>query len=469
MSIFEGIVEFGSRESSSAKNWNMVFELKEGLDLPITGSPVQDIKNGPDVTHVALVGDDYVGMRPTMLVDEGDKVKLGQPVFADKKTEGVIYTAPGAGTVISVNRGDKRKFLSVEIELEGDDEVTFRKFDSLLELDRKEIQAQLVDSGMWCSFRTRPYSKVPQLDTEPNSIFITAMDTNPLSAEPELIIGEHKELFISGLQVISQMTEGKTFVCTRPDSRVPGEGTPNVEFEQFGGPHPAGLAGTHIHFLDPVSESKTVWTIGFQDVIAIGHLFTTGKIMTDRVISLGGPMVSSPSLLRTRLGAQLDSFFVDGKTNLKNARVISGSLLCGRQSSPSVNYLGRYHNQISVLEEGNKREFFGWQKPGFDKFSVTKIYGGSWLKGKLFPFTSSSGGGKRAMVPIGSYERVMPLDILPTQLLRAIITGNTDDSQQLGVLELDEEDLALCTYVCPGKYEYGSILRKLLTVIEKEG
>jgi Na+-transporting NADH:ubiquinone oxidoreductase subunit A len=169
------------------------------------------------------------------------------------------------------------------------------------------------------------------------------------------------------------------------------------------------------------------------------------------------------------LGACLDEAIAVTDPNLANARVISGSILCGRKSVPMKNYLGRYHNQIAVLEEGNHREFLGWQKPGFDKFSVTKIYGGSWLKDKLFPFTTSTGGSKRAMVPVGTYERVMPLDILPTQLLRALLTGDTDESQALGALELDEEDLALCTFVCPGKYEYGSILRENLTLIEKEG
>jgi Na+-transporting NADH:ubiquinone oxidoreductase subunit A len=447
----------------------MVFELKEGLDLPISGVPVQDIKPGPKITRVGLIGDDYVGMRPTMLVQVGDQVKLGQPVFNDKKTQGVVYTAPGAGRVVAINRGEKRKFESIEFELEGDEEITFESFASLAELSREQIQKQLVDSGTWCSLRTRPFSKVPVPGTEPNSIFVTAMDTNPLSAEPELIISRHKELFISGLQVICKLTDGKTYVCTRPDSRIPGEDIPEIEFEQFQGPHPAGLAGTHIHFLDPVSANKTVWWIGYQDVIAIGHLFTTGRIMTERVVAVGGPMVAQPGLFETRLGACLDELLVAGETNTDHARAISGSVLCGRTSEPTKNYLGRYHNQVSVIEEGDDREFLGWQKPGKDKYSVTGIYLGSWLKNTLFPLTSSTGGSKRAMVPVGTYERVMPLDLLPTQLLRSIIYGDTEDSQKLGVLELDEEDLGLCTYVCPGKYDYGTILRDNLTLIEKEG
>jgi Na+-transporting NADH:ubiquinone oxidoreductase subunit A len=447
----------------------MVFELKEGLDLPISGQPVQAIQPGPVIKNVGLIADDYIGMRPTMLVNVGDRVKLGQPIFTDKKNEGLTYTAPGAGAVTAITRGAKRKFESVEIELSGDEEIGFKSHAALNDLSRGEIQDQLVQSGTWPAFRTRPFSKVPQLNTEPHSIFVAAMDTSPLAAEPELIISSHKELFISGLQIVSKLTDGKTYVCVRPDSRIPGSELPDVVFEEFQGPHPAGLAGTHIHFLDPVGPQKTVWTIGYQDVIAIGHLFSTGRIMTERVIALGGPGVSRPGLYRSRLGASLDELLADAGSNFAVSRVISGSVLCGRKSVPTKNYLGRYHSQVAVLEEGLKREFLGWQMPGFDKFSITRIYGGSWLRDKLFPLTTSTGGSKRAMVPVGSYERVMPLDMLPTQLLRALIVGDTDDSQKLGALELDEEDLALCTFVCPGKYDYGAILRKNLTLIEKEG
>ncbi len=447
----------------------MTFTIREGLNVPIAGQPVQDIHSGPEISQVALLGDDYIGMRPTMMVTEGDQVKLGQPLYSDKKTEGVLFTSPAAGTVKAVNRGAKRKFLSIEIEIHGDDEVTFASHDNLGDLTREAIQTQLVESGSWLAFRTRPFSRTPALGTEPSSIFVTAMDTNPLAADPELIIAQQKDLFVAGLHVIRKLTDGKTYVCHRNDSRIPGDNVPNVEFEEFRGPHPAGLAGTHIHYIDPVGPNKTAWHIGYQDVIAIGHLFTTGRIMTERVIAIGGPLVAKPALFKTRLGARLDDLLVKESGNLKNARIVSGSVLCGRNAAAPVNYLGRFHNQVSVLEEGNHREFMGWQKPGGDKFSLTGIYLGSWLRDKLFPMTTTTHGSKRAMVPVGTYEKVMPLDILPTQLLRALIVQDTDEAQKLGCLELDEEDVALCTYVCPGKYEYGKILRDNLTTIEKEG
>ena len=451
----------------------MIHPIKKGLELPISGKPVQSIEPGPEISHVALLGEDYNGMKPTMLVAEGDSVKLGQPIFTDKKTEGVTYVAPAAGKIKGVNRGAKRKFLSMEIEIDGDAEITFDVPGSPSSVDRSTAEKFLVQSGLWQSFRTRPYSKVPVIGTEAGAIFVTAIDTNPLAAEPELIIDANKELFVTGLQVIAKLTQGKTYVCTRPDSRVPGDKVPDVSFEQFAGKHPAGLVGTHIHTLHPVGpESRPVWHIGYQDVIAIGHLFTTGKLMTERVVSVAGPAIENPTLLKTRLGASIGELLAGRKVG-DNSRIISGSIFSGRSAADPVGYLGRYHNQVSVLEEGSKREFLGWQMPGFDKYSVTRIYGGSWLKNKLFPLTTSSGGSKRAMVPVGTYERVMPLDVLPTQLLRALIvgaqTGETEPALQLGALELDEEDLALCTFVCPGKYEYGSILRENLTLIEKEG
>lgn len=446
----------------------MAIELKLGMDLPISGQPVQDIKPGPAITRVGIVGDDYVGMRPSMQINVGDSVRKGTVLFSDKKTPGVLYTSPVAGTVTAINRGEKRKFESLEIQVQGDDQVSFQTSNALGDLSRDQVQELLVASGMWVALRTRPYSRVPQLDTEPNSLFITAMDTNPLAAEPELIISQRKEQFVAGVQVLSKLTRGKTFVCTRFDSRIPDKKIPNVEYEQFKGPHPAGLVGTHIHFLDPVGPKKMVWHIGYQDVIAVGHLFMTGELDTGRVVSLAGPMIRQPGLYRTVLGASLDDL-VSGNLSGPNLRVISGSILCGRKSVTQKNYLGRYHNQVSILEEGNKREFLGWQKPGPDKYSATRAYVGSWLRNKLFPFTTSTGGSKRAMVPIGTYERVVPLRMLPTQLLRALITKNTDLAQSLGCLEMDEEDLALCTYVCPGKYDYGSILRENLSVIEKEG
>ena len=447
---------------------NMIHEIKQGLDVPISGKPQQSIVNGPNISEVGLLGSDYHGMRPTMMVGEGDKVQIGQKLFEDKKTPGVFFTSPAAGTVKSVSRGEKRRFLSVSVEVDNfDDQITFGDFGKTADASPEQLQNMLIETGLWTAFRTRPFSKVPTPGTDPSSIFVTAIDSNPLAAEPELIINEYSDHFVSGLEAVSRLTQGRTFVCTRTNSRVPGEKVGGVQFEQFSGPHPSGLVGTHIAKLDPVSPNKTVWHIGYNDVIAIGHFINTGRLMTERVIALSGPRVNKPGLVRTRLGANLDQV-VSGNADLDTARVVSGSVLNGRTSASPENFLGRYHNQVTVLEEGVKREFLGWQGPGANKFSITNIYLGSLLK-KLLPMSTNLQGSKRAMVPVETYERIMPLDILPTQLLRALIVRDTDQAQKLGCLELDEEDLALCTFVCPGKYDYGSILRDNLTTIEKEG
>lgn len=441
-----------------------MIKIKKGLDLPITGNPEQVIAQGKDVSQVALVGFDYVGMKPTMLVQVGDKVKKGQVLFTDKKTEGVQYTAPAAGTISAINRGEKRVFQSIVIDKEGDDEITFNTYSAseLASLSAEQVQDQLVESGMWTSIRTRPFSRVPAVKTLPNSIFVTTVDTNPLAADPAVVIAEQKEAFENGLNVLSCLNS-QVFVTKAPGSDVPTSGAQAVEVN---GPHPAGLVGTAIHFLDPVSASKTVWHVGYQDVIAIGKLFTEGKIYTDRVVALAGPQVNQPRLVRTQLGASLAKL-TEGELKDGENRLICGSVFGGRTAADGAAYLGRFANQISVLEEGRERQMLHYLRPGVDKHSVKNIYLSKLLPKKL-AMTTSTNGSERAMVPIGTYEKVMPLDILPTQLLRALIVEDMESAISLGALELDEEDLALCTYVCAGKYEYGPILRNNLERIEKE-
>lgn len=442
--------------------------LKQGLDLPISGVPDQSIDPAPPVSKVAIVAADYIGMKPTMEVAVGDRVKLGQTLFTDKKTAGVKFASPGAGTVTEVNRGDKRAFQSVVVELDGDDEVAFASYSDLAAVTGEQVRENLIDSGLWTAFRTRPFSRTPAIDSTPRSIFVQAIDTNPLAADPNIVIAERQAEFQAGLVVLKKLTEGPVFLCKKPGELLPGEDVEGVRTEAFEGPHPAGLPGTHIHYLDPVGPSRTVWTINYQDVIAVGHLFTTGKLLVERVVSIGGPQVTNPRLIRTRLGASIDDLTAGQLEDGEN-RVVSGSVLSGRAVSGPFAYLGRFHNQISVVEEGTKREFLGWQKPGADKFSVKKLFLGALNSGRRFDMTTDRNGSLRAMVPVGSYERVMPLDVEPTFLLRSLIIDDTDQAQALGALELDEEDVALCTYVCPGKYEYASILRRNLTNIEREG
>ncbi|MEH6589708.1 MAG: Na(+)-translocating NADH-quinone reductase subunit A [Halioglobus sp.] len=447
-----------------------MIKIKRGMDIPIQGTPQQVIEDAAVARSVALVGFDYVGMKPTMSVREGDRVKTGQVLFVDKKTEGVIYTSPGAGVVAALNRGAKRVLQSVVIELDGDEAESFSAYDATAAaaLDANTIRSQLVASGQWTAFRTRPYSKVPSPDSQAAAIFVTAIDTNPLAGDPAVVIAEQSDAFALGLDLIAKLTAGKVHLCSAPAANLPTGKAANVETTEFGGPHPAGLAGTHVHFLHGVNAKNIVWTIGYQDVIAIGRLFLDGQVYTPRVVALGGPQFDNPRLVRTRLGADLHALCA-GQLREGETRIVSGSVLGGRGVTAPTAYLGRYHVQVSALLEGRHRDFMGWLSPGAKRHSNLGIYISSFLGTKPLAMTTNTNGSDRAMVPVGTYENVMPMDILPTQLLRALIVGDTEMAQALGCLELEEEDLALCTYVCPGKYEYGPILRDNLTRIEKEG
>lgn len=471
-----------------------VHTITKGLDLPINGAPEQKVttSTGSTVSKVAIIAADYPGMKPRMAVKVGDKVKRGQLLFDDRKSEGVRFTAPGAGTVSAVNRGEFRALHSVVIELSAGEREgkpapdEFQAFESYqsgtdpAKLSREQIVALLQESGMWTAIRARPFGRVPPTaSAAPHAVFVTVTDTNPHAPSVEVVLAGRERDFEAGLSIVARLTEGTVYVCKGPATKVPAGKTSNVQIEEFHGPHPSGTVGLHIHTLEPVSRRKTVWHVGYQDVILIGRLFQTGKLDVERVVSLAGPTVKSPQLFVTRLGAAIDPL-VEGKLVTTRAhddelvpvenRVISGSVLIGRKAMGDVHgYLGRYHLQISALREGRERELFGWLKPGADMFSTSGAYVSSLTPGKTFDFTTALNGSHRHMVPLGMYERVFPFDILPTFLLRALLVKDLARAEELGVLELDEEDVALCTFVCPGKQDYGPILRDNLETIWKEG
>lgn len=448
---------------------NQVQKIKKGLDVPIAGEPRQEIENFPKSSHVAVLGEEYVGLKPTMLVEVGDQVRKGQALFEDKRTPGVIFTTPASGEVVAINRGERRVLQSVVVKCHGYDSINFESYEDIASLSRELVQDNLVKSGLWTALRTRPFSRVPELNSTPAAIFVTAMDTNPLAANPRIIIAEQEKAFAVGIQVLTRLTENKVFLCQDDGDSLPGHSLPQVESKSFSGVHPAGLVGTHIHFTHPVSVDRPVWHIGYQDVIAFGKLFITGELYTDRVVSIAGPDVINPRLIRTQLGAEL---IESTKDELKpgSVRVVSGSVLSGHTVSGPHSYLGRFHNQITALTEDSEQELLSWVRGGSDKFSITRAVTSRFKRSKkLFDMTTHTGGSARAMMAFGQLDRVMPLDILPTLLVRDLVVRDTDEAQELGALELDEEDLALCTFVCPGKYDFGKELRACLDIIEREG
>jgi Na+-transporting NADH:ubiquinone oxidoreductase subunit A len=457
-----------------------VHRIKKGLDLPISGAPAQSIHDGAAITRVALLGDDYHGLRARLHVEEGATVRRGQLLFEDRTAPGVRYTAPGAGRVAAINRGRRRALQSVVIQLSPNErsgqaaDAEHADFESYRRgeggaLGADEVRALLVESGLWTALRTRPFSRVPAPDATPDAIFVNAMDTEPLAASPEVVIAERRADFERGLRLVSKLTAGTTYLCVAADSELARGVDAPVAVEEFRGPHPAGTAGLHIHLLAPVSRARTVWTLGYQDAIAVGALFATGRLPVERVIALAGPAVRRPRLLRSRLGASTEEH-ARGELAEGEVRLISGSVLSGKKAmGPVFGFLSRHHLQVSALAEGRQREFMGWAAPGRRRFSSLPVFVSRLLRPASYDFTTSTHGSQRAIVPIGMYERVMPLDILPTFLLRALVVGDIEQAEKLGALELDEEDLALCTFVDPGKGEFGPLLRRNLERIEREG
>lgn len=448
---------------------------RRGLVLPIAGEPDQRVEPAPASPAVALLGADYPGLRPVLAVQPGEEVLRGAVLFHDRRTPAVRFTSPARGRVTDIHRGDRRALVSVVVAVddagaEAGAQVRLEGFTGRppSALDAAEVRALLLESGLWTALRTRPFGRVPDPATSPHALFVTATDSRPLAANVERVTQGREEALAAGLTALAKLTDGPTFLCVAAGSPIQAPPQTRVQREEFAGPHPSGSVGWHIHRLAPASLDRVAWHLHYQDAIAIGRLFLEGIIDTRRVVALGGPGVARPRLLETRVGASLGAL-TTGELVAGRQRLISGSVLDGRRiAGPADAFLGRYHLQVSALPEGDRRELFGWIAPGADKHSVTGSVLGAFLRSRRLALTTTTNGSPRAMVPIGTYERVMPFDILPTLLLRALITGDDARAVQLGALELDEEDIALCTYVCPGKYEYGPLLRGALARIEKE-
>lgn len=439
------------------------FHLNKGLDIPLAGTPQQIVEFGRTVNTVAFVGADYVGLRPKLLVEQGDRVRLGEPLLADRRDPRIVFTAFGSGTVAAINLGERRSVRSVVLLLDNEDDgigFPVHAASELSGLSRNAVIENLLRSGSWTAIRSRPFGRVVLPEAEPRAIFITAIDTNPLAARPEVVIADQREDFTNGLKVISRIADCHIFVCTAPGADIVDFGGGRITQIGFGGPHPAGLPGTHIHMLCPAGIGREAWYIGYQDVIAIGHLFTTGRQWTERIVALAGPALNRPRLVKTRLGANL-SELTEGELTTGSLRIVSGSVLSGRTAMPPEDYLGRYHLQVSALGEpvfGERPSHRGFSAVGFGRF----------LHNRTIAMNTAMNGRSSTMLPLEALERVMPLDILPTPLLRALAVGDTERALELGCLELEEEDLALCTFVCPSKLDYGALLRQTLAQIERE-
>jgi Na+-transporting NADH:ubiquinone oxidoreductase subunit A len=444
-------------------------KIKRGLDLPISGAlrstnPVQ----APGAEQVALLPPESIGIKAKLLVEVGDAVKIGSPLYFDKLKEQAPFTTPAAGKVVAIHRGHRRAVMAVVVQVEGaQEQVEFEALDPA-KATRAELVEQLCRSGFWNCLRERPFDAIPAPDAAAQAIFITAADTQPLAPDPLLVLAGREDHFRAGLQALSRLTDGKTWLCTHGGdwSKLQVDG---VSQQDFAGPHPAGNAGVHIHHLAQVGPKTKAWHIGYQDVADIGELLSSGRIPTERLVALVGPAVNEPKMLRCLRGASLANICKDA-INCEQPRVISGSALSGLITQPGTDtgFLGRYANQITVLNDQPKQRFLDWVNPFAKQHTITNTILAKFAK-REFDYDTDLNGGPRAIVPIGSYEEVMPMDILATQMFRALAGNDLETAEKLGVLELAEEDIALCEYVCPSKIELGALLRQMLTRIIKEG
>ena len=431
--------------------------IKKGLNLPISGHPDPVVSDTPTIHKAAILSNDFIGMKPTMLVKEGEKVKLGQKIIEDKKNPGVFFTSPCGGEVSSINRGDKRKFLSIEFDIAAEEESVL--FDT-----NQDPKTLLIESGLFNAFRTRPFNRTPKVEDKPDRVFINACDTNPLAISPKDIIQLNEADFNSGVAFISSLFDFDIDLAFEDDHRD--YTFQNVNSTQFKGPHPAGLASTHINAIYPVNLHRKVWTINYQEVISIGYLVNNGKLRTHKNISLAGESVFNPSIVSARIGSNIDQLCA-GKVN-SNARVISGSVLFGHDAIDAMSYLGFYDNQVTALPNHTDDVFLNWVMPGKNIHSKLNVFLSAFKKPAKFNFNTGINGGNRAIVPVGSYEEIIPHDILMTQLLKALVVGDVEVAAELGMFELTAEDLALATYVCPSKYDYCSILMDNLNKVYEE-
>lgn len=411
----------------------MQFRIRKGLDLSLPGAPRQVVTPGRPVSTVAILGRDYPGVRPEFRVAPGEQVRTGQVLFVDRTRPEIAFTAPATGKIAAIEHVHPHQFDALVIAVGPDEPEIFEHSGETM--GDAGTRALLLESGLWSSFLTRPFGRIPDPGQTPQAIFVTAIDTSPLAADALIVARPYLTQFRAGIAALKSLGGGPIFVCQAPGAEL-AEPDSQVQTAFFSGPHPAGLAGTHIHHLMPVSAHRMVWQVGYQDVIAIGNLFETGELWTERIVSFAGPGLRDPRLISTRLGANLDDLLAGEPVN-GSVRVASGSVLTGRMSA----FLGRYHGQVSVLDSG-----------------VRGTGDGAWSR-LLGTLRAAPPG---PLVPLGRLDNLLPMDILAVPLMRALAVGDCDAAEQLGSLELLEEDVALLSYVCAGRADYGELLRRAL-------
>lgn len=451
-----------------------IIKIKKGFDIKISGKAIEKVSS-PIVSTYALKPADYIGITPKLLVKEGDRVKAGSPVFYSKQNEKILFTSSVSGTIEAIKRGDKRAI--EEIVISADSTQDFEDFgnDSLASMQRENVVEKLLKSGLWTLIRKRPYSTVPNPEVKPKCIIVKGFDSSPLAADYNFILkGKGADLQL-GVDVLRKLTDGKIHLNVNATKTTCDEllKLENVQINRFDGPHPSGNISVQIANLDPINKGENVWYIDAQDLTIIGKLFATGRVEMQKTVALVGPEVRNPQYFNVFFGASISSIIKDNVNSEDHLRYISGNILTGKKISEN-GYIGVYDNLISVIKEGDYYEFLGWISPGIKKFSLSRTF----LSGfcNLLPskyrkpsqIDTNLHGGKRALVLTGEFEKVLPLDIYPVQLIKACIIEDIDLMEQLGIYEVDAEDFALCEVIDVSKTDIQQIIRNGLELIRKE-
>ncbi len=448
-----------------------IIHIKRGLDIPLRGDADKILQTQPRSAIYAVRPTDFHGLFPKMLVDEGDKVKAGTPLFFDKNNEEVVFTSPVSGTYKELIRGAKRRILEVRIEADPEDEyVNFGTADPAA-LSRDEIKEKLLKSGLWPAIRQRPYSVIASHHDTPRDIFISAFKTTPLAPDMDFVVNGQEDTFQTGLNILNKLTDGDVHLSVHGKNTMSKAFTEakNVALHRFTGPHPAGNVGTQIHHVKPINKGDIVWYLNVQDVIIIGRLFEKGIYDASKVIVLNGSEVIKPRYYRAINGVNISALTDNNirKEEGTTPRFISGDVLSGEKVAPD-GFLGFYDDQVTVIPEGDEPELLGWLIPKLEKFSVSRTFFSFLMPWKKFRLNTNIRSGERPFVVTGIYEKVFPMDIMPMQLIKSIMINDIDMMEKLGIYEVAPEDFALPEFVCPSKIEMQTIVREGLDSIKKE-
>jgi Na+-transporting NADH:ubiquinone oxidoreductase subunit A len=431
-------------------------KVKRGLEIPLHGS-VENIENIDQISpkFLSVLPEDYFGLKPKILIKEGEKVLQGQPILEDKTNEGFYLRSPVSGEINSINRGEKRALVSIIIKRQTEDNLEFKR--------SKNLNEELNNSGLWDSFRERPFNRVPSLNSKPDFIFVNACKTDKLDLDPNLIIELESENFLKGLQSLIELADERVYLCS--NKAVDTKELP-VEQVIFEGNYPSGNSSLHIQNIQPIRKSKRTWTINWQDVIRIGKANVSGRFCFDKYVSIAGPACNEPKVIKTLHGANLDE--LTAGNILGTARKVSGSLMHGRSGDSYSDFLTRYANQISIVSDEREATFFNWLKLGEKDHSNSNVFLSSILEPENFKFDTNINGGYRAIVPIGAFDEVNPFEIDPTIFLKSLAIGDLVALRELGLFDLAEEDMGIFSYVCPSKYDYVALFNDCMEMIWKE-